>query len=236
MPGYIHHIEWSVSDLSLASEQVGKCFGFTLFANRNIRDANGDLTIEQKVYKSGDTTFVLSKQFCAADADSFPSLYSEKKDTLFNICLEVSCVGNVLDRASKFGAEIITDLTEVESAEGRIEFAVIKSCVGNIIHTLVDTRNYHGHFLPGFEPVTLEHESEVLSTHMDHVTYVCECGQSEDVLKWYRDVFGMQRFLVNSSESVSEGVTIGKFPTSLTLGINALIIDLPFQPTMLASD
>ena len=40
---------------------------------------------------------------------------------------------------------------------------------------------------------------------MDHVTYVCEAGESQRVLKWYAECFGMERFLVSPQETIDEG-------------------------------
>ena len=40
---------------------------------------------------------------------------------------------------------------------------------------------------------------------MDHVTYVCEAGQSASILSWYAEIFGMERFVVNSMDTIDDG-------------------------------
>ncbi len=68
--------------------------------------------------------------------------------------------------------------------------------------------DYQGPFLPGFESSMVSNDaaqSPKTTSHMDHVTYVCDEGQSGAILKWYSDVFGMRRFLVNRAEGVDEG-------------------------------
>ena len=47
-------------------------------------------------------------------------------------------------------------------------------------------------------------ESDLSTTHMDHVTYVCRTNQSNDILKWYKTCFGMQPFqILPSSDAVN---------------------------------
>lgn len=50
----------------------------------------------------------------------------------------------------------------------------------------------------------------ILTTHMDHVTYVCKTGQTRSILDWYGRCFGMERFLISSQETLEEdGIEIG---------------------------
>jgi len=44
--------------------------------------------------------------------------------------------------------------------------------------------------------------------YVDHVTYVVDCGQSNQVLHWYSKVFGMRRFVVGPAESLEAGECI----------------------------
>ncbi|KAK8722769.1 hypothetical protein OTU49_012026 [Cherax quadricarinatus] len=48
-----------------------------------------------------------------------------------------------------------------------------------------------------------------LSTHIDHVTYVCEAGKSQNLIEWYERCFGMKRFKINLKESTEEGFVLG---------------------------
>lgn len=45
-------------------------------------------------------------------------------------------------------------------------------------------------------------DSNLSTTHMDHVTYVCKTNQSTDILKWYKTCFGMQPFQIMPSSDV----------------------------------
>ena len=93
---------------------------------------------------------------------------------------------------------------------GDARIAIIKSICGNIIHSLI-AYNDHGDFvLPGFEPLTNEgqdqfetqwNENYLKTSHMDHVTYVCNSGESKKILEWYHEIFSMKRFLVSPQVS-----------------------------------
>ena len=56
------------------------------------------------------------------------------------------------------------------------------------------------------------------TSHMDHITYVCNKGQSLDILAWYGDIFKMERFLVNPQESENGVEIAGDVNMRLTVG------------------
>ena len=49
----------------------------------------------------------------------------------------------------------------------------------------------------------------LLTDSVDHITYVCESGQSQRILDWYEKCFGMKRFRIHSDESLDDGLVIG---------------------------
>lgn len=92
--------------------------------------------------------------------------------------------------------------------QGSVQFALVRSPCENILHSLVNTRQYNGVFLPGFceshvqpgltaRPLSLDLTG---LTHLDHLTYVCRPGQSKDILDWYRHTCGMETFIINPSQ------------------------------------
>lgn len=64
MPGYIHHIEWCVSDLDGLSDQLVNQYGFQEISGRKTRSETGSdsFLIRQKVLKSGLTVFILTEK------------------------------------------------------------------------------------------------------------------------------------------------------------------------------
>jgi 4-hydroxyphenylpyruvate dioxygenase len=86
---------------------------------------------------------------------------------------------------------------------GSIEYACIKTSVGNLVHTIIDTSNYSGPYLPGFTPVTIplhhhqQQPNEGIMSIIDHVAIAVPRGFAHDTMAWYERVLGMARFAIN---------------------------------------
>lgn len=80
---------------------------------------------------------------------------------------------------------------------GRLEYACIKSCIGNVVHTLIDTSQYSGLSLPGFIPVSILEEKQALINGIDHIAFALQQHSALSTVAWYEKVLGMKRFMVN---------------------------------------
>lgn len=126
-------------------------------------------------------------------------------DSVFNVAFTISNLETTIEHLKRNGVTILKPIHSVKDRHGEIQLAVVKSCIGNVIHTLIEFRGYNGPFLPHFDTATcrpvLEIRSEKLRSvplsNVDHVAFACKCGQSFGVLEWYETCFGMKRFLVN---------------------------------------
>ena len=80
MPGYIHHIEWCVSDVDAISDQLINQFGFREISGRQIRTESGPDTysVRQKVLKSGLTVFLLSEKKSVPKSKAADNLVGQK--------------------------------------------------------------------------------------------------------------------------------------------------------------
>ena len=122
----------------------------------------------------------------------------------------------------KAGSEVICSPRTVSGGpEGDVDVAVVSSPCDNVIHSLVNTSGFSGGFLPGFNQVKPSSPSghfvkadntasrgHLFNYSMDHVTYVCRAGESLDVLRWYKENCGMQRFMVDAQEEEETGIEI----------------------------
>ena len=68
MPGYIHHIEWSLRDVCATRDVLVKHFGFVEFARRCKNENNPRLQI---AVKSGETVFLLTQRDANEDEVHF---------------------------------------------------------------------------------------------------------------------------------------------------------------------
>ncbi|KAL6725117.1 hypothetical protein Aduo_019929 [Ancylostoma duodenale] len=80
----------------------------------------------------------------------------------------------------------------------------------DVTHTLVEDKNYHGLFLPGFQPVTnyplcasLKPIPVVL---LDHVVQNYPVNSIEGIAEWYKDSMALQRFW-----SIDDKITTSEF-------------------------
>ncbi|XP_059078323.1 4-hydroxyphenylpyruvate dioxygenase-like protein [Tigriopus californicus] len=212
MPGHIHHVEWCVSDLTTTKDKLTESYGFTAEAQRKVNGVPFQVAL-----RSGATWFLLT-QFRNTKEEDQPQIYgmplirSDKAETLFNVCIQVEDVEGMFHHAVEAGAKVIQtpSLIQCPNGHGYVTHGAIKSCVGNVIHSIVNPKSFSGSFLPGFERITSKENSEHLTESMDHLTYVCETGQSQAILDWYAKCFGMERFMVNPEESEPEGIVIGE--------------------------
>lgn len=131
--------------------------------------------------------------------------------TASNICFETEDVPGVSQSLREGGCQILTPPTTITDEDGCVTYAVVKSILGNISHTLLDRSQYYGPFLPGFHAVKgtfKELQEDVVVTHFDHITYACPIGSSQAVLDWYKNCFGFQRFFLHPQDNATEGYRI----------------------------
>lgn len=122
-------------------------------------------------------------------------------DTVSNVCFEVDDVERSFNALRTLGCHFLVPPTTVRDDGGPVTYTVIKSIVGNVCHTLIDRTKYQGSFLPGFDLIggcNLEDEEDLCCpiTHFDHITYACPRRTTRQVMKWYEDLFGFQRFFI----------------------------------------
>jgi len=223
MPGYIHHIQWCVTDIEVAKKSLMEGYQFQLIASREGQNREAVLT-------SGEITFLLSERTASQQPDlgaCYPWLRckcrdepSHQIDSVFNVCLEVADVDKTFINMTSNGSEILHPPVTISTPQGSIHYAVVTSPCNNVIHSLVNTHNFHGVFLPGFaacETVNDKTEDAML-THIDHVTYVVNEGESENILGWYRDCCGMEKFQITSDDDPEVGTVFTDVGMKLNAG------------------
>lgn len=123
-------------------------------------------------------------------------------DTVSNVCFEVENVERSFDALRDLGCNFLVPPTTVQDGNGRVTYSVLKSIVGNVCHTLIDRTKYKGGFLPGFDVLEKgcsldEDDASCPVTHFDHITYACPRKTTQQVMRWYEQLFGFQRFFID---------------------------------------
>ncbi|XP_067285527.1 4-hydroxyphenylpyruvate dioxygenase-like protein [Pseudorasbora parva] len=249
----LHHISLHVSNVDNVVHELVSRFQFNVFAARLTYRA------KQLALRRGSAVFVVNERprealngpqsrvwsnVTARDHRDLRCVYGAHAhypvDTVSNVCFEVRGVEQASRALRDQGlCEFIQPPTELRDARGRVTFSVIRSPVGNVCHTLIDSSRYRGLFLPGFHPVvsdsrTADH-SQCPITHFDHITYAVPRGSTAHISRWYRESFGFQRFFIDRNEDVEEGYVLDQEGIGLRLTAmefwkcNESGIELPFK-------
>lgn len=226
MPGYIHHIQWCVSNLEDSLHTLMEGYKFYLLASREGQN-------KEAVLQSGDIKFLISERTDCENqsdlVDSYPWLRCTCRnksrheiDSVFNVCLEVGDVDKAFSSMTYNGSETLHPPKTIKTSEGFIRYAVVTSPCDNVIHSLVNTKGYTGVFLPGFSASEnfdkkIDNETGYL-THIDHVTYVGNVGDTERILNWYRACCGMERFVISQDDDPEIGTVFDDVGMKLNVG------------------
>ncbi|XP_061561406.1 4-hydroxyphenylpyruvate dioxygenase-like protein [Phycodurus eques] len=216
----LHHVSLHVSNVDkLANDFISK-FKFNLFATRRTERTR------QLVFRTGTAVFVVNERANRGEpqpADAgclydIPPCYPV--DTACNVCFEVDDVRGSFEALRRLGCSFPVPPTTVRDPRGRVTYTVLRSVVGNVCHTLIDKSDYRGSFLPGFQVTEAEGGQAQAVTHVDHVdhiTYACPTGTSREVLRWYQQLFGFQRFFMHSNDKADSGLVINQKGIGLRL-------------------
>ena len=169
MPGYLHHVQWSVADVEQFSAKLRLQYGMRVVADRE-----GEVVLQ-----CGSVVFLISQTRSSvieeALAEGYPRLSGRSGgESVFNLCLEVGDVNDCYERMIELGSLSISAPRDLTTGEGEVSLAVVSSPCHNVIHSLVNTDRYRGLFLPGFTAVEESHEGGEageggdLLTHVDH--------------------------------------------------------------------
>ncbi|CAG7731976.1 unnamed protein product [Allacma fusca] len=137
-------------------------------------------------------------------------------DSVFNMAVQVQNLKVTMYRLKQLGCFILQDITNISDEYGEVNYAIVKSCCGNVVHTLIEKTGYDGWFLPEYERVDVAAKPTLIDDYdlssnsfFDHVTLVCRTGGTNDIIRWYQDAFEMKRFITNRQDSEEEGIVIG---------------------------
>ncbi|XP_054837922.1 4-hydroxyphenylpyruvate dioxygenase-like protein [Eublepharis macularius] len=213
------HIGFHVPERQQLAKDLIQKFGFELFAARVTAWS------KQLALRRGAAVFVVNEKlkpirgevppmFSSGPCNDHGILYDVdlqyKVSTASNICFEMEDVPGISRSLQDQGCQVLIPPTNVADEGGCVTYAVVRSIVGNISHTLLDRSRYSGPFLPGFcgiEGASKDFKRAREVTHFDHITYACPPGSSQAVLNWYKNCFGFQRFFVHQQDA-AEGYKI----------------------------
>lgn len=101
--------------------------------------------------------------FCCQDQTSHVT------DSVFNVALEVKDVDELTRRVEGRGGHVLREPTNLKDRHGQVRYSIVTSCFGNVVHTLIDKKNYSGEFLPGFRSLGINNlESCMVNSRIEN--------------------------------------------------------------------
>ncbi|MGB7212466.1 MAG: 4-hydroxyphenylpyruvate dioxygenase [Gemmatimonadales bacterium] len=101
------------------------------------------------------------------------------------------------------GAVSAQEPTVHRDDQGEVVTAAIK-IYGDTIHSIVERKNYRGHFLPGFIKVDAAYQPDSTGLkYVDHCVGNVELGKMNDWVKFYEDVLGFYNLLSFDDKTIS---------------------------------
>ncbi|KAH8871901.1 4-hydroxyphenylpyruvate dioxygenase-like protein [Schistosoma japonicum] len=219
----VHHVRFATKSLWETSKTLIQGLGFTFHC---LSKCGPKLNL---VLKSNQVVVILSEVHTLSSVHH-PSKYHSKlinwctkHDGPFDIALEVGDVNEVCERVSRFSGfdNILLEPTTYSDHNGRVVLGVIKSCVGDLIHTVIDSSQYKGLFLPGYtltdsdtsgdlEKMLNKSQENTKSflKFIDHLAIAGRSGDSAAFINWYNTVFGLERMFINVQEDEAQGFLV----------------------------
>ncbi|CAF4946384.1 unnamed protein product, partial [Rotaria sp. Silwood1] len=220
----IHHVEFHTTRPQNLIDIFVQTYGFVLSATRTTCDYSQWLLESSQCKLIISTTTAVAEKTTEMNCSQnhyeilTPLLGDEttrnlviNRDTAFNIALAVTSVQSVLDRTPD--AQVLVSRRKAVDQYGSIEYACIKSCIGNVVHSIIDMSQYSGSYLPGFLPITIDSSQEqktnqnLLST-IDHVAFAMPRNSAKVAIEWYENVLGLKRFVINQEDDPFQGFTV----------------------------
>ncbi len=193
------YVEFYVGNAKQASHYYRAAFGYQLVAYRGpetgVRDRASYLMQQGKVRLVLTTPLVTD----SAIAEHVRA----HGDGIRDYALWVDDARNAYETAMERGAISVHEPVVTRDDNGEVVIAAIAT-YGDTIHSLVERRNYHGLFLPGFQPVTPRYQpAPVGLKYVDHCVGNVELGRMNTWVQYYAEVMGFRNLMTFDDDDIS---------------------------------
>ena len=193
------YVEFWVGNAKQACHYYQTAFGYQLIGYRGpetgVRDRASYLLAQGKV------RLILTS---ALRADSVIAEHHRLHgDGVRDLALWVDDCRHAFAIAVGAGATPVSEPEVLSDADGEVILAAIQT-YGETIHTLVERRNYHGLFMPGFKPVSSRYQpAEVGFLYVDHCVGNVELGKMDEWVGFYERVMGFTNLVSFDDSDIS---------------------------------
>jgi len=189
----IDHVEFWVGNARQASAYYRALWGFTPIAYAGLETGIRDRA--SYVMRRNDITFVLTAPL-TPDGEIAEHV-RRHGDGVHDIAFAVDDAGSAFAETTKRGATPALEPVELDGGEdGTLRRSAVHT-YGEVLHSFIDRRDYHGVFAPGYRKVKKPaRAAEGLSLlEIDHCVGNVELGDMNRFVEFYRDVFGFSQLI-----------------------------------------
>ena len=196
-------IEFYVGNAKQTSLYYMHCFGFDLIAYKGPETGSRDVV--SYVLQQGKIRFVITS---ALEPDhEILKHVAIHGDGVKVLALWVDDAAEAYQKAIDRGAESAFEPMEIKDEFGSVKLAGIKT-YGETIHTLVERKDYHGAFMPGFKARKSEYKATPIGLkYVDHCVGNVELGTMNKWVKFYEDVLGFKLLVTFDDKDISTEYT-----------------------------
>lgn len=197
------HIEFYVGNAKQAAMYYQATFGFQLVAYRGPEIGTRDRV--SYVLQQDKIRFVLTSAL--SPEHEVAQHVHEHGDGVKVLALWVDDVENAYNMAMERGAKSAFAPKTQKDEYGEVKMAAIRT-YGETIHTLVERKNYHGVFLPGFVAKTSERTATPIGLkYVDHCVGNVELGRMNEWVQFYQNVMGFKLLVTFDDHDISTEYT-----------------------------
>ncbi|XP_073956242.1 4-hydroxyphenylpyruvate dioxygenase-like isoform X2 [Choristoneura fumiferana] len=187
-----HHLVFRVANAKTASSYFITRLGFKPFA---IKEASDNVPVLSIAVRLNKITIVFESP-TTSNSDITSDLTAHG-DFVKDVAFAVEDLDALVKRASEGGAEVVRGVTEERDEGGVVRYAVLRT-YGDNTHTLIDSSQFSGVWLPGYKPLEGDPVEKILPNtkleFIDHVEGNVADGTLEDSVSWYEKNLNMHRF------------------------------------------
>ncbi|CAJ0580016.1 unnamed protein product, partial [Mesorhabditis spiculigera] len=200
------HIKFIVGNAKQAAYWYCANFGFRPFAYKGLE--TGSTRVAAHAIKQGEIVLVFESAIRPNDPE-YGNFLSTHSDSVRDVAFEVDDVDALVRQAKMKGTTVIRDVTAESDDDGTIKTAALRT-FGDVLHTLVERKNYHGLFMPGFKahPWDGEFFEKLPSTDflvVDHFVGAQPEMEMATVAEWYERILQFHRFWTDGDAVVDTG-------------------------------
>ena len=193
----VDHVEFYVGNAWQAA-QFYRSLGFTPIARRGLETGSRDRA--SWCVRQGEATFVFTAALGGEGevADHVRHHGDGVRDVAFRVPDAEEAYWTALQR----GATSVAPPEKVSDTDGTVVRASIAT-YGDTVHSLISRDDYHGAFLPGFQPVAGDPAPDRGIRLVDHVVGNVELGRMDEWVAFYEQVMGFTEMLHFSESDIS---------------------------------